>query len=122
VESEIKRVARLCSDLIKLQDSADALNFCEAFLSNCGLNTKLFCFDKRHMALYTLINRRSNKTLYLIGHVDVVPPGIIERWKYNPYSGLILPTSYGLIVYGCGASDMKGGYRSNTGNNSKAYS
>jgi len=61
------------------------------------------------MALHTSINRRSNRTLYLIGHVDVALPGIIKQWKYDPYSGLILPTSHNLIVYGRGASDMKGG-------------
>ena len=39
----------------------------------------------------------------------MTPPGIVKQWKYDPYSGLILPTSHNLIVYGRGASDMKGG-------------
>jgi succinyl-diaminopimelate desuccinylase len=43
--------------------------------------------------------------LVFAGHTDVVPPGDLKRWSFDPFSGEI---SEGKI-YGRGASDMKGG-------------
>ncbi|AHA27552.1 succinyl-diaminopimelate desuccinylase [Candidatus Liberibacter americanus] len=42
--------------------------------------------------------------LMFAGHVDVVPPGILSKWKYPPFSATI---SDGRL-YGRGAVDMKG--------------
>jgi len=57
VESKIKETAKLCSDLIRLKDSVDALNFCEAFLSGCGLDVKRFCFkDSMRHFIHRLID------------------------------------------------------------------
>lgn len=39
------------------------------------------------------------------GHTDVVPPGPEEAWTYGPFN----PTIKDGILYGRGASDMKGG-------------
>src|SRR5262245_23451259 len=36
------------------------------------------------------------------GHVDVVPPGPLERWTSDPFR----PTERGGYLYGRGASDM----------------
>ena len=38
------------------------------------------------------------------GHVDVVPPGPIEEWTNDPFT----PTERDGVLYGRGASDMKG--------------
>lgn len=43
--------------------------------------------------------------LLLVGHVDVVPPGALERWTYDPFT----PTVQAGRLYGRGAVDMKGG-------------
>jgi len=37
------------------------------------------------------------------GHTDVVPPGPVEQWQYDPFS----PTISGGTLYGRGAADMK---------------
>jgi succinyl-diaminopimelate desuccinylase len=39
----------------------------------------------------------------LAGHVDVVPPGPVERWTSEPFS----PTERGGLLFGRGAADMK---------------
>src|SRR5690349_4250728 len=39
----------------------------------------------------------------LAGHVDVVPPGPVERWTSDPFT----PTERNGFLYGRGAADMK---------------
>ena len=43
------------------------------------------------------------RTLVFAGHVDVVPPGPLERWSSDPF----IPTVRAGKLYGRGASDMK---------------
>jgi succinyl-diaminopimelate desuccinylase len=43
--------------------------------------------------------------LAFAGHTDVVPPGIVTRWSFDPFSGEIADGK----IFGRGASDMKGG-------------
>lgn len=45
------------------------------------------------------------RSLLLNGHVDVIPCGSLESWKYDPWSGEIHESR----LYGRGASDMKSG-------------
>lgn len=47
---------------------------------------------------------KNGKTLAFSGHTDVVPPGDIKKWVYNPFKGEIKKN----ILYGRGAVDMKG--------------
>ncbi|HWE61435.1 MAG TPA: ArgE/DapE family deacylase [Chloroflexota bacterium] len=46
--------------------------------------------------------------LILNGHVDVVPPGLLENWTVDPWSGDLRDGR----IYGRGACDMKGGLAS----------
>lgn len=43
--------------------------------------------------------------LTFAGHTDVVPPGDVKRWRFDPFSGEIAEGK----IFGRGASDMKGG-------------
>jgi succinyl-diaminopimelate desuccinylase len=43
--------------------------------------------------------------LVFAGHTDVVPPGDVKRWRFDPFSGEIADGK----IFGRGASDMKGG-------------
>ncbi len=45
------------------------------------------------------------KTLILNGHIDVVPPGPRQDWRYDPWSGEISDGK----MYGRGSGDMEGG-------------
>ncbi|NIN51781.1 MAG: ArgE/DapE family deacylase [Nitrososphaeria archaeon] len=47
----------------------------------------------------------SGKSLLLNGHVDVIPPGPLNSWRYDPWSGKIVEDR----IYGRGSSDMKSG-------------
>ncbi len=45
------------------------------------------------------------ESLILNGHYDVVPEGIVENWKHDPFKGEIEDNR----IFGRGANDMKGG-------------
>ncbi len=45
------------------------------------------------------------KNLILNGHYDVVPLGLVENWKFDPWAGQIVDGR----LYGRGTNDMKGG-------------
>jgi len=48
---------------------------------------------------------RGGRSLILNGHVDVVSPGPLSHWTYDPWSALVV----GDRLYGRGALDMKAG-------------
>ena len=39
-----------------------------------------------------------------VGHLDVVPPGNVKEWKYDPFAGVVVDG----VLFGRGAVDMKG--------------
>ncbi|MBB5867577.1 acetylornithine deacetylase [Allocatelliglobosispora scoriae] len=45
------------------------------------------------------------RSIMFNGHVDVVPPGDLDAWHGDPYSGAL----HGDLLFGRGACDMKGG-------------
>lgn len=47
---------------------------------------------------------KKGKILTFAGHTDVVSPGDIKKWNFNPFS----PKIKNGIIYGRGSSDMKG--------------
>lgn len=51
------------------------------------------------------LGRADGPTLILNGHIDVVPAGELERWRYPPWQGTVDNGR----VYGRGSADMKGG-------------
>lgn len=59
---------------------------------------------KRINVVAVLEGSKSGRSLIFNGHLDVVPPGSIDAWIFDPFEGVI---SNGKI-YGRGACDMKG--------------
>ena len=62
-------------------------------------------YEDRPNLLATRAGRGDGRSLLFNGHVDVVPPGDVDQWSFDPYSGEV---SAGKLL-GRGASDMKGG-------------
>ncbi|MFX0030829.1 MAG: M20 family metallopeptidase [Candidatus Hermodarchaeota archaeon] len=76
------------------------------YLKDANLNCEIFPFGDNRANLYCALNDKfDGKTLVYNGHMDVVPPGNEEEWKYHPLSASIKRKR----VYGRGAIDMKGG-------------
>jgi succinyl-diaminopimelate desuccinylase len=77
------------------------------YLTQDNINTEIFC-DKH--SIYNLYgeyigdqNRKDEIDLLFLGHLDVVPPGDLQSWKFNPFE----MTIHENIIYGRGAVDMK---------------
>jgi acetylornithine deacetylase/succinyl-diaminopimelate desuccinylase family protein len=76
--------------------------FIKDFLEDLGLETQLIEFGKNRYNLIASISKKEG--LMLNGHMDTVPIGNIENWKFDPL-GEIKDGK----LYGRGAVDMKGG-------------
>jgi len=76
------------------------------YLEDADLKCEIFPFEENRANLFSAINNDFNKkNLIYNGHLDVVPPGNEEEWKYPPLSASIKRKK----IYGRGTSDMKGG-------------
>lgn len=99
-------------------NNAGCLEYVSDFLKNLGFETFIQEFgegDEKTTNLFAihgynpstdLLNSgyAKKKHLCFVGHIDVVPPGNIDEWNYDPFRMTIKNDT----VYGRGAVDMKG--------------
>jgi acetylornithine deacetylase/succinyl-diaminopimelate desuccinylase family protein len=76
------------------------------FLEDLKIQTELIEFEKNRFDVVSSIG--SGKGIMFNGHMDTVPVGDLNKWKYDPFAG----KSVGGKIYGRGSSDMKGGIAS----------
>jgi acetylornithine deacetylase/succinyl-diaminopimelate desuccinylase family protein len=76
------------------------------FLDDLKISTQLTEFEKNRFDVTASIGK--GRGLMLNGHMDTVPAGDLNKWKYEPFRGKIVNEK----IYGRGASDMKGGLAS----------
>ena len=108
------KLINLTKSLIKKKSvtpiDAGAINVLKKKLSSLGFkNTELLFQSKKHEKVLNLFairksNSKTGITLCFAGHTDVVPPGDLKSWKYDPFIGKVTKAK----IYGRGASDMKG--------------
>ncbi len=71
------------------------------------LETKIFCHSPtRASAVFRLPGQTRENAIAFLGHVDTVPAGNPEAWRYPPIDGTLVD---GKWVYGRGTTDMKSG-------------
>ena len=79
----------------------------DKYLKNANIKSEIFPFGDNRANLIAYLNDNfKGKNLLYNGHMDVVPPGNEEEWKYPPLSATLKRKKY---LYGRGATDMKGG-------------
>ena len=79
----------------------------ENYLKDMDIKSEIYPFGNNRANLLAYLNDNFNqKNLLYNGHMDVVPPGNEEEWKYPPLSATIKRKKY---LYGRGTTDMKGG-------------
>ncbi|MBY0355398.1 MAG: succinyl-diaminopimelate desuccinylase [Rickettsiales bacterium] len=90
--------------------SAGCFQLLQSWLESLGFTVWRRVFEEAgHAATENLYARRAGlgghgANLCFAGHIDVVPPGDAQAWKYPPFS----PTLASGFLYGRGAEDMKG--------------
>lgn len=73
-------------------------------MDNMGLITDLYAkVENRHNLIGVYESEGNGKSLMFNGHVDVVPPGNIDEWDDDPFSGAVKDG----YIYGRGTVDMK---------------
>lgn len=78
----------------------------EKYLKEANINCEIFPFGENRANLIAYLNENFNgKNLLFNGHMDVVPPGSEDEWKYPPLSASLKRKK----IYGRGTADMKGG-------------
>lgn len=79
----------------------------DKYLKDSNIKSEIYPFGNNRANLVAYLNDNfEGKTLLYNGHMDIVPPGNEEEWKYPPLSATIKRKKY---IYGRGATDMKGG-------------
>ncbi|MFW9827125.1 MAG: M20 family metallopeptidase [Candidatus Thorarchaeota archaeon] len=79
----------------------------DKYLKDTDIKSEIYPFgDNRANLVAYLNNNFEGKILLYNGHMDIVPPGNEDEWKYPPLSATIKRKKY---IYGRGTTDMKGG-------------
>ncbi|QCI16929.1 succinyl-diaminopimelate desuccinylase [Buchnera aphidicola (Aphis helianthi)] len=98
-------VTELAKELIRIPSISPKDLGCQDiminFLSNLGFQIKTININQTKNFWAT---RGIGKTLTFAGHTDVVSPGEYKNWSNNPFD----PTVQDGLLFGRGASDMKG--------------
>ena len=131
LEKNKKEAVKLLQDLISFPsvnhppdgDEKECQQYVAKRMQRMGLQMDIFTPDevkgiKKHPAYLSGRNYKNRpnvvgmykgkgggRSLVLVAHSDVMPPGDIKSWRYNPWSGKVVNGS----VYGRGSIDDKGG-------------
>ena len=107
----MKDAVSIARDLVRCRSvtpaDAGALDVLDHILKAAGFEVHRVSFGEPGTAdvdnLYARIGKAAPHIAFA-GHTDVVPPGDMGRWRFDPFSGEVAEGR----VFGRGASDMKG--------------
>ncbi len=105
-----KEVAELTSGLVKFNSAHpegrtdEIVSYIAEYLDKYGIEHEVHASDPKKPNIVAKLKGKSDHKVLWVGHIDVVPEGKPEAWKYPAYDGVIK----GGIVHGRGSSDMKG--------------
>ena len=94
-----------CRSITPADDGA--LGVAQAALESLGFTCWRLPFEEPGLARIDNLFARRGATgphLCFAGHTDVVPPGDVTAWRFDPFAGTLADDA----VWGRGASDMKG--------------
>lgn len=110
-EARQEELLSLCSDLIRIPsvnppgDMEPVTSFICGYLDRHHISYEVLRPTPQTPNIVATIGKKGGRRLILNGHSDVVPPGNLEKWDFDPFSGKIQDGT----IYGRGASDMKCG-------------
>jgi succinyl-diaminopimelate desuccinylase len=103
---EIARALIRCRSVTP--DDGGALPYLADLLTRAGFAAELVTFEAKGTPAVLNLHARygiGRPNLAFAGHTDVVPPGDVKRWRFDPFAAEIA----GGELFGRGACDMKGG-------------
>jgi succinyl-diaminopimelate desuccinylase len=89
-------------------EEGGALHYLAGLLAEAGFSTDIVRFSEGGSPdVDNLFARIGEGAPHLVfaGHTDVVPPGDLGRWRFDPFAAEIVDG----MIFGRGAADMKGG-------------
>jgi succinyl-diaminopimelate desuccinylase len=103
---DIARALIVCPSVTPAE--AGALTYLRGLLAGAGFSAEIVAFEEPGTAkvdnLYARFGRGAPNIVFA-GHTDVVPPGDVAKWRFDPFSGVIADG----MIWGRGACDMKSG-------------
>lgn len=112
IEKDREKIVSFLSDLVQCKtpsppgDTRSAMKLVEKLLNEAGIEYELFPYSKTMPNLVSSLSMTNpGPALMLNGHLDVMPAGKEQGWRYNPWRGEIADEK----VWGRGTSDMKAG-------------
>ena len=103
-------IVSLASNLVRINSEnppgreAEIASFVAERLSDLGFKAKVDRFDKRANSLGFHKFSENGSRLMLLTHLDTVPAGDREAWRFPPFEGVVHEGR----LYGRGAADAKG--------------
>lgn len=105
-------VIQLTKELVSVRsenppgDQKPIADFIESKMNEIGLKVERLDYEPNKPNVVGRLTGTSGKpTLMLNGHMDTVPVGDVDRWKFDPFRSI----EHEGKLYGRGTSDMKGG-------------
>ncbi|MFX1377255.1 MAG: M20 family metallopeptidase [Promethearchaeota archaeon] len=112
IETNKEEYVEFLRDLIQAEsynppgDEKNVALIIKKYLKDANVNCEIYPFGENRANLFSTLNNNFNKkNLLYNGHMDVVPPGNEEEWKFPPLSASVKRKK----IFGRGATDMKGG-------------
>jgi succinyl-diaminopimelate desuccinylase len=87
---------------------AGALRYLKGLLDEAGFSSEIVAFSSPGAPTIDNLYARWGSVapnFVFAGHTDVVPPGEISQWRFDPFAGAVAEGR----LWGRGAADMKGG-------------
>ncbi len=105
-ESEI---VSLCSKLIRFPtvspgETRECADFIKSYFDDLGIETSFHEKKRNKTNVRVKLPGKQDRKLIWLGHLDVVPAGLPEKWTHEPFGGEVVDGR----VYGRGSGDMKG--------------
>ena len=110
-EKAEREVAELTSGLVQFNSAHpegrtdECVRYIKRYFDDHGIENETHTKTQTKPNIVAKIPGASGRKILWVGHLDVVPEGKPEFWKYPPYSGKITEDGR---VHGRGSSDMKG--------------
>ncbi len=110
VEELKSELISIASELIRFQTisppsrTLECAEYIRSYFEAVGLKASFYARKREKVNVHVRVSGGSGKTIIWLGHLDVVPAGMREKWVHDPFGGVVKDGR----IYGRGASDMKG--------------